>query len=96
MRSPNPDRATRKLEDLPSDGGAAVHTFAGGLLRTFIRINELEAALARVTPRVAVLERSASASGEVGNAAATGAVADLPDSALSQHRDGPYARRAAK
>jgi hypothetical protein len=46
----------RKLEDLPSDGGQAVDTLAGAQLRTFIRLNELEAALVRVTRRVAVLE----------------------------------------
>jgi hypothetical protein len=39
MLSPNITRSARKLEDLPSDGGAAVDTLAGGLLRTFIRLN---------------------------------------------------------
>jgi hypothetical protein len=48
---------TRRLEDLPSDGGQAVDTLAGGLLRTFVRLNELEAALARMNRRVAVLEQ---------------------------------------
>ena len=59
---PSPDRfasITRRLEDLPSDGGAAVDTLAGALLRTFIRLNELEAALARLTRRVAVIEGGA-------------------------------------
>jgi hypothetical protein len=57
--SPNLARSARKLEDLPSDGGAAVDSLAGALLRTFIRLNELEAALARVTRRVAALEGEA-------------------------------------
>jgi hypothetical protein len=56
MPSPDLARSTRRLEDLPSDGGGAVDCLAGGLLRTFIRLNELEAALARLTRRVAVLE----------------------------------------
>jgi hypothetical protein len=59
---PSPDRfasITRKLEDLPSDGGAAVDCLAGALLRTFVRLNELEAALARVSRRVAALEGEA-------------------------------------
>jgi putative ABC transport system substrate-binding protein len=51
--------------------GAAFDTLAGGLLRTFIRLNELEAALARVTRRVAALE---------------GAGAD-PEQALSPSRE---------
>jgi hypothetical protein len=36
---PSPNRfasSIRELEDLPTDGGAAVDTLAGGLLRTFI------------------------------------------------------------
>jgi hypothetical protein len=59
MPSPLPSfarSAAAKIEDLPSDGGKTVDTLAGGLLRTFIRLNELEAALAKVTSRVAVLE----------------------------------------
>ena len=59
---PSPDRfasITRKLEDLPSDGGAAVDCLAGALLRTFVRLNELEAQRARVTRRVAALEGKA-------------------------------------
>jgi hypothetical protein len=46
----------RKLEDLPSDGGRAVDTIAGALLRIFIRLNEIEAAQARLGRRVAALE----------------------------------------
>ena len=59
---PSPDcfaSITRRLEDLPSDGGAALDTLAGGLLRTFIRLNEQEAAIGRLTRRVAELERTA-------------------------------------
>jgi hypothetical protein len=58
MPSPNLARSARKLEDLPSDGGAAVDCLAGALLRTFVRLNELEAALARISRRVAALEGS--------------------------------------
>jgi hypothetical protein len=35
----------RRLEDLPSDGGATVDALAGALLRTFVRIEKLAAAL---------------------------------------------------
>jgi hypothetical protein len=63
---PPPNRfasSIRKLEDLPSDGGAAVDTLAGGLLRTFIRLGELEAALAKITSRVAALEGTPKSNG---------------------------------
>jgi hypothetical protein len=58
MPSPSPRfaRAVRKLEDLPSDGGQAVDTLAGANLRIFIRLGELEAALAKITSRLAALE----------------------------------------
>ena len=59
LPSPNLARSARKLEDLPSDGGAAVDTLAGALLRAFIRLNELEAALARISGRVAAFEGEA-------------------------------------
>jgi hypothetical protein len=58
---PSPNRfasSIARLEGLPSDGGKTVDTLAGGLLRTFVRIGELEAALARVSHRLAVLEGS--------------------------------------
>jgi hypothetical protein len=71
---PSPNRFannTRRLEDLPSDGGQAVDTLAGANLRIFIRLNELEAALVRVTPRVAALEGlGAAEDGARGNGAA--------------------------
>ena len=44
---------TRRLEELPSDGGKAVDCLSGALLRTFIRLNELEAELKRLGRRVA-------------------------------------------
>jgi hypothetical protein len=59
---PSPGRftnITRRLEELPSENGQAVDTLAGANLRIFIRLNELEAALARVTRRVAALEGEA-------------------------------------
>jgi hypothetical protein len=59
---PPPNRfanITRRLEERPSDGGQAVDTLAGANLRIFIRLHELEAALARVTRRVVALEAAA-------------------------------------
>ena len=41
---PSPTRfanITRRLEDLPSDGGAAVDTLAGALLRTSVRLGRV-------------------------------------------------------
>ena len=65
MPSPNLARSARKLEDLPSDGGAAVDCLAGGLLRTFIRLNELEARSA------APLVADGAAPAKAGNGATT-------------------------
>ena len=56
MPSPNLSRAAAELEGLPSDGGKTVDALAGGLLRTFVRIGELETDLALVNRRLAVLE----------------------------------------
>jgi hypothetical protein len=56
LSSPNLARSARTIEELPSDGGKTVDTLAGGLLRVFIRLNEIEDALAKLTRRVAVLE----------------------------------------
>jgi hypothetical protein len=56
-RSPRFASTIRKLEDLPSDGGAAVDVLDGANLRIFVRLHELEFALARVTSRRAALER---------------------------------------
>src|SRR5215813_12518449 len=56
MPSPDMVRAARKIEELPSDGGTTVDTLAGGLLRTFIRLNQVEAAYQQLTRRVARLE----------------------------------------
>jgi hypothetical protein len=56
-RSPRFASTIRKLEDLPSDGGAAVDVLDGANLRIFVRLHELEFALARVTSRLAALER---------------------------------------
>ena len=55
---PPPDlvRSIAKLEDLPSDGGRAVDVLAGGLLRTFARLNAIERAYAELRARVAVIE----------------------------------------
>jgi hypothetical protein len=47
---------TRKLEDLPSDGGHAVDVLAGANLRIFVRLKELEQAYADLRARLAVLE----------------------------------------
>jgi hypothetical protein len=56
LSSPNLARSARTIEELPSDGGKTVDTLAGGLLRVFIRLNEIEDALAKLTRRVAALE----------------------------------------
>jgi hypothetical protein len=48
----------RKIEDLPSDGGKIVDTLAGALLRTFVRLTELDQAIGRLGRRVAALEGS--------------------------------------
>ena len=82
MHSPSLARAARKLEDLPSDGGAAVDTLAGAQLRTFMRLNELEAALARVAWRVAALEGS--------GAAEDGVLGNGPDGFLFKAADAPF------
>jgi hypothetical protein len=50
------DRSARKLEDLASDGGQAVDTLAGAILRLFIRANEIEGLLAKIGRRVARVE----------------------------------------
>jgi hypothetical protein len=39
---------TRRLEDLPSDGGRAVDTLAGGMLRIFVRLEEMERRLTKL------------------------------------------------
>jgi hypothetical protein len=46
----------RKLEDLPSDGGRAVDTLAGAMLRLFVKLHALEEAQARLGRRIAALE----------------------------------------
>jgi hypothetical protein len=63
LSSPNLARAARKLEDLPSEGGAAVDTLAGANLRISIRLAEIEAVLAKVMNRLAVLEGTRKANG---------------------------------
>lgn len=47
---------TRKIEDLPSDGGKVVDVLAGAILRLFIRLGEIDAALGRHDRRLAALE----------------------------------------
>jgi hypothetical protein len=39
---------TRRLEDLPSDGGRTVDTLAGGMLRIFVRLEEMERRLTKL------------------------------------------------
>jgi hypothetical protein len=57
MSSPNLAAAARRIEDIPSDGGKVVDTLAGGLLRIFVRLNEIEAQQARFGRRLAALEK---------------------------------------
>ena len=47
----------RRLEDLPSDGAKAIDVISGSLFRIFQRIEELNAAVARLGRRIAVLEQ---------------------------------------
>jgi hypothetical protein len=54
--SANIASTTRKLEDLPSDGGRAVDTLAGAMLRLFVRLHALEETQARLGRRLAALE----------------------------------------
>lgn len=48
--------ASRRIEDLPSDGGKVVDTLAGAILRLFIRLGEVDASLGRHDRRLAALE----------------------------------------
>ena len=72
MSPPQFTSTTRKLEDLPSDGGQAVDTLVGAALRLFIRANETEAALARLTRRVAALKGRTAAHDEPASAKPNG------------------------
>jgi hypothetical protein len=38
----------RRIEDLPSDGGRTVDTLAGGILRIFVRLEEIERRLTKL------------------------------------------------
>jgi hypothetical protein len=49
----------KPLEELASDGGAAVNTLAGWLSRTLFRVKRLETAQARLIERLSALEESA-------------------------------------
>jgi hypothetical protein len=40
--------ATRRIEDLPSDGGRTVDTLAGGMLRIFVRLDDMERRIAKL------------------------------------------------
>jgi hypothetical protein len=48
MSNLRPLSSTRRLEDLPSDGGRTVDTLAGGMLRIFVRLEEIERRLAKL------------------------------------------------
>jgi hypothetical protein len=39
---------TRRIEDIPSDGGRTVDTLAGGMLRIFVRLEEMERRLTKL------------------------------------------------
>ena len=57
MRSPdNLAALARRIEEQPQTGAQAFDTLAGGLLRTFSRLNQLEAAYADLRERLAALE----------------------------------------
>jgi hypothetical protein len=40
--------ATRRIEDFTSDGGRTVDTLAGGMLRIFVRLEEMERRLTKL------------------------------------------------
>jgi hypothetical protein len=56
MPPPNLVRSTKRIEELPTDDGSVLDTIAGAILRIFVRINELEAANARLVRRLKALE----------------------------------------
>ena len=58
----------RKLEDLPSDGGRAVDTLAGAMLRLFVKLHALEETQARLGRRLAALEGAQPSTAEKGSA----------------------------
>ena len=82
MSSPNLTRTVRKLEDLPSDGGRAVDTLAGAMLRLFVRLHALEERQARLGRRLAALEgaqpSTAAARAEKGSGMSASLPATLP------------------
>jgi hypothetical protein len=79
MPAPRLATSARKLEDLPSDGGAVVDTISGALLRVFVRLNQAEAALTRLSRRVAALEGTEPEPATGAGLAANGQAAGRPD-----------------
>ena len=72
----------RKIEDIPSDGGKVVDTIARLLLRIFVRLNDVDKAMARLGRRLTALEgpqppatKPSSATTETGSAAPEPALA---------------------
>jgi hypothetical protein len=57
MATPDLARAARRIEELPTDDGSVLDTIAGAILRIFVRINQLEGENARLSRRLAALER---------------------------------------
>jgi hypothetical protein len=56
VTTPDLDRAQARVENLPEAGDRAFDTLAGGLLRVFARLNQVEDAYRGLSRRVAVLE----------------------------------------
>ena len=53
---PSINRAQARVENLPADDGRAFDTLAGGMLRVFARLNQIEAPYGDLRKRVAILE----------------------------------------
>jgi hypothetical protein len=58
MSPSNLASTVRKLEDLPSDGGRAVDTLSGAILRLFVKLAAIERAQALLGRRLDRLEKS--------------------------------------
>jgi len=92
MSSPNLARSARKIGELPSDGGRTVDTIAGAVLRLFVKLNETEAAQARLGRRLAAPEGPQSAA-EIPSAASASHPAARPQRRRGRPPGRPTKRR---
>ena len=87
--SANIASTTRKLEDLPSDGGRAVDTLAGAMLRLFVRLHALEETQARLGRRLAALEGAVPSTAVAPAEKGSGMSASLPATLPKRGRGRP-------